>query len=108
MEILVGKAGNTAVVQAIGRVDATNSADLEKSLLNLIENEQEIVINCSRLDYMSSSGLRVLLAASKKAKNLEHSLVLCNLNDNIREIFEISGFSAIIKIYPTEEEALKK
>jgi len=59
------------------------------------------------MDYVSSSGLRILLMALKRITMVKGKFVLCNLQENIREIFEISGFTTIFEIYPNEEDALR-
>ena len=66
-----------------------------------------ILVECSKMDYVSSSGLRILLMALKKVTLSKGKFVLCGLQENIREIFEISGFTNIFEIYPGKEEALK-
>jgi len=76
--------------------------------MDMIEaHEDKILIDCSNMDYVSSSGLRILLMALKKITLAKGKFVLCSLQDNIREIFEISGFTNIFEIYGNKEEALK-
>jgi anti-anti-sigma factor len=81
---------------------------LEKKLFAFIENgEKQIVVNCTGLIYISSSGLRVLLMALKKITSVGGKFYLCSLQENIREIFDIAGFSSIFKLFETVEEATK-
>jgi len=108
MELIEQKTEKCVIVSITGRLDTTNYSLLEKKLTDLIENhEDKILVECSKMDYVSSSGLRILLMALKKVTMAKGKFVLCNLQDNIREIFEISGFSNIFEIYPSQEEALK-
>ena len=72
----------------------------------LDQNVTKIMVNCSQMDYVSSSGLRILLMALKRITMVKGKFVLCSLQENIREIFEISGFTSIFEIYPNEEDAL--
>jgi anti-anti-sigma factor len=65
-----------------------------------------LILNCSGLNYISSSGLRVFLVIQKKLAGLQGSFGLCCLQPEIREIFDISGFSTIFSIFPDEEAAL--
>ncbi|MEO8329077.1 MAG: STAS domain-containing protein, partial [Candidatus Nanopelagicales bacterium] len=58
------------------------------------------------LDYISSAGLRVLLGAAKKLRASGGTLGMFGLNQSVREVFDISGFSAILSVYPSEAEAL--
>ena len=69
--------------------------------------EKNIVIDCSELHYISSSGLRVFLMALKKISAAGGRFRLCSLQDNIREIFEIAGFNTIFSIFGTVDEATK-
>jgi len=108
MELIEQKIEKCVVVSITGRLDTTNYSLLEKKLTDLIDKrEDKILIECSKMDYVSSSGLRILLMALKKITMVKGKFVLCNLQENIREIFEISGFTNIFEIYPTQEEALK-
>jgi anti-sigma B factor antagonist len=96
------------VLSIVGRLDTTNYSILEKKLMEMIANQQDrIIVECSKMDYVSSSGLRILLMALKKITLSKGKFVLCGLQDNIREIFEISGFTNIFEIHPTQEEAIK-
>ncbi|MFZ4547214.1 MAG: STAS domain-containing protein [Bacteroidales bacterium] len=102
------KIGNFLVLDLSGRLDTSNYGELEKNLLEVIERgEKNIVINCSDLHYISSSGLRVFLMALKKITGAGGRFSLCSLQDNIREIFEIAGFNTIFSIFDTVDEATK-
>ena len=90
-----------------GRIDTTNYSDFETDV-NLLFNkgEKNIIFNCSGLNYISSSGLRVFLLAQKKTISINGKLHLCCLQPAIKEIFDISGFSSIFQIFDTQEQAL--
>ena len=108
MELIEIRKEKGLVVGIRGRLDTTTYGLLEKRLADLFEaGEKHIAVNCLDMDYVSSSGLRVLLIGLKRARIEQGRFVICCLRDNIREIFEISGFSSIFEIFPTEEEALK-
>jgi anti-anti-sigma factor len=79
-----------------GRLDAATSPAAEES------------INFSSLEYLSSGGLRVILGASKEIRRREGKVALCCLNQYVNEIFEVSGFSAMIPIKDTVAEGLKE
>ena len=84
-----------------GRLDTITHGVLEKRLLELIgAGETRFLADCSGMDYISSSGLRVFLMALKKIRTLRGRLVLCSLTGNVREVFAISGFAGIFEIYP--------
>jgi anti-anti-sigma factor len=108
MEIIETKKDQVTILELVGRLDTTNYNDLEKKIFDLIDRKIiHILVDCSRLDYVSSSGLRILLMALKKISSSKGRFVLSNLQENIAEIFEISGFTSIFEIYPGREEALK-
>jgi len=108
MELLEKKTEKCLVIGIKGRLDTINYSILEKRLMELLDQDvARILVNCSQMDYVSSSGLRILLMALKRITMVKGKFVLCSLQDNIREIFEISGFTTIFEIYPNEEDALR-
>jgi anti-anti-sigma factor len=107
MEIETRKQENATVVSVTGKMDAVSSPELEKELSQLMaEGEKDFVIDLGELDYISSAGLRVILATAKRLKEKEGKILLASLQDMVKEVFEISGFSAIIPIYESVESAL--
>jgi len=101
------KINDFCVLKIEGRIDTTNFNSFEAEI-NLLFNsgEKNIIFNCSGLNYISSSGLRVFLITQKKSISLNGKLHLCCLQPAIKEIFDISGFSTIFKIFDSEKEAL--
>ena len=83
-------------------------AVMDFRLTELMDNQiTRILVNCSQMDYISSSGLRTLLIALKRVTPANGKFAICGLCENVNEIFAISGFSEIFEINPGEEEALK-
>jgi len=107
MEVHEKKTGNYLVISLSGRLDSSNYGELEKKLFGFIEGgEVQIVVDCTGLIYISSSGLRVLLMALKKLTSVGGKFYLCCLQTNIREIFDIAGFSSIFKLFETVDQAM--
>lgn len=107
MEITKRKKENAMVVSVKGRMDAVSSSEFEKEMAELMtEGENHFVIDFGELDYISSAGIRSILLTVKKLKAKEGDLFLCALKDLVKEVFEISGFNAIIPIYESVESAL--
>lgn len=107
MNLKVIKNDKAVIIEIDGRLDTTNFSKLENEIMKHLENgKTDYVIDCSNMDYVSSSGLRVFLMALKKVKALEGKFLLCGMQESIREIFEISGFTTIFDIYKNQEEAL--
>ena len=65
-----------------------------------------MVLDCSQLDYVSSAGLRVFLITAKRLSKVDGKLALSALTEQVREVFDIAGFSSIFRIYPSRREAL--
>ena len=84
-------------VKVEGRLDTATAPELEAELAEVIDEADELVFNLEGLEYMSSAGLRILLATQKKM-NLKGGMKVINVNDVIMEIFEITGFSDILTI----------
>jgi anti-anti-sigma factor len=109
MNIKETKKDKATVLVVEGRIDSGTSAELEKKLIAMIEADgvKDIALDFSAMEYISSAGLRVLLMAAKKAGKLGGKVVLSGLSANVKEVFDISGFSNIFNIYASQEEAVK-
>ena len=95
------------IIEFSGNLDTATSPEVEKTINECIENgDLKFIFNFENTKYMSSSGLRVLLATAKKLKN-RGELRITNLNTVIEEVFDVSGFSSILNVYKSQEEALK-
>lgn len=80
-----------------GRLDTTTAPQLEAELKQSIGGSTELILDFQKLEYLSSAGLRVLLAA-QKAMDRQGRMVVRNVNEIIAEVFEITGFSDILTI----------
>ena len=87
----------TLTVKVSGRLDTTTAPDLEAELKSSLDGIEELVLDFSDLEYISSAGLRVLLSA-QKIMNKQGSMVVTGVNSTIMEIFEVTGFSDILTI----------
>jgi anti-anti-sigma factor len=109
MEIITKKEKGAVVVLLKGKLDAGSSPELEKEIDRLLtEGEKHLILDLAELGYISSAGLRIILSGSKKLKNKEGSLYVSSLGSMVREVFEVSGFSSIIPIFASTDEAVKK
>lgn len=89
-----------------GRLDTNTYKALEDYFDKSLQDKQKwFLINLEKVDFISSTGLRVLLKALKEAKAIKGNVVLCALQENIKAIFKMSGFSNFFEIYKTQEEA---
>ena len=80
-----------------GRLDTVTAPELEKELKGALEGVSELTMDFAKLEYISSAGLRVLLAA-QKTMNKQGEMRLLNVSETIMEIFEVTGFSDILTI----------
>lgn len=108
MELKKSTQGTATVVAVSGRLDASTSAEMEKFVIGLIDaGERTLVLDFSALEYTSSAGLRVLLVITKKMKALQGKFCIAALNERIREVVEIAGFTAILQIQPDVAAAVQ-
>ena len=90
--------GKTMVILD-GRIDSTNANQFQDDLAPLMEGEHpDIDIDCTKLTYTSSQGLRVFLLLQKSVVSRDGQMVLRNMNPRVKEVFDITGFSNIITI----------
>ena len=91
-----------------GRLDAVSAVEADKDFNSVIDDgHKNLLVDLTALDYISSAGLRVLLVVAKRIQQSNGKVVLCALSANVKEVFEISGFSSIFGIFPTSDEAIK-
>ena len=89
--------GTSAALKIIGRLDTTTAPELEATIDACIAGINELVLDCSALEYISSAGLRVILKA-QKLMNAQGNMKLTHVNETIMEVFDITGFADILTI----------
>lgn len=95
------------VTHVAGQVDAANAGELSEAVSAKLSPEQPyVVLDLSQLDYTSSAGLRALLAITKQARALGGDVRLAAVQDKVGRVLTISGFSDILRSYPTVDEAV--
>ena len=91
-----------------GNLDTNTSVDAQAHINGLIDDgAAKLVVDFEKVDFVSSAGLRVLLATAKKLGGVGGSLRICGLNEAVNEVFEISGFSTILDVFPTRDDAMQ-
>lgn len=99
--------GDVVVLAVNGRLDTAAAKPFEISVLQFVdEGEEKLLLDLGGVDYINSTCLRVVLTAAKRLHAGQGRLVLCGLQDTIREVFDISGFSRILEIHPSRGQAL--
>jgi anti-anti-sigma factor len=108
MEIVQKEENGIVCIEIIGRLDADSSPEAEKVVKDAIKDQtNRILFNLASLEYLSSAGLRVLLGAAKEMRRKNGKIVLCALNEFVKEIFEVSGFQTLIPITDTVESGIE-
>ncbi|MBW1942100.1 MAG: STAS domain-containing protein [Deltaproteobacteria bacterium] len=108
MDITSKNEDKALIISVSGRMDAVTASDFENALTEFLDQgNSALIIDFSDLDYISSAGLRSILASAKKMKGMNGTLSLACLKEVVKEVFDISGFSAIIPIYDSVETALE-
>ena len=97
MTINKTKNGNTLEIALEGRLDTMTSPELEAELNQSLKDADSLVLDFSKLDYISSAGLRVLLSAHK-AMSTKGGMKVTNVNEIVREVFDVTGFADILTI----------
>lgn len=107
MDMKTSKQGNVTTLSVKGRIDAVTAPDFEKFLGNLMaQGEINILLDFKELEYISSAGLRSVLSAAKQLKAGGGKMIFAELQGSVKDVFKISGFGSIFKIYDTVGEAL--
>ncbi len=96
MNIGITSEGSKTTIALEGRLDTVTSPELESKLLPVLPATKELVYDLSKLEYISSAGLRVLLSSQKAINKAAGKMVVTNVNNEVMEIFEVTGFSDIL------------
>lgn len=107
MELSGSKQGSSLVIKVVGRMDAASAPQFEEECAKWIDQgETLMVVDMSGLEYISSAGLRSILATGKRLKTVGGALVFGSMQGMVREVFDISGFTSIFPVYDTLEAAI--
>ncbi|MBI2333621.1 MAG: STAS domain-containing protein [Chloroflexi bacterium] len=106
MEINITK-GNVDIIAVSGSIDALTSSELVKTLNDHIhDGHPNVIVDFGKVEFMSSAGLRAILASVKEARAAGGDFRLASPQPGIDKVLKMAGFYNIVKIYPTVEEAL--
>lgn len=106
MHIHVQEKDNYMLISLEGRIDSSVAKEFESEMLECVQKEcTNILIEGQNLDYISSAGLRVFLIVAKLLKQKQGKLALFSLKSHIKEVFDVSGFSTLLPIFNSYDEA---
>lgn len=95
------------VLNVTGRLDAASSPAVEKKVIDFIDaGNHKVILDFSGVAYLSSAGMRLLLASTKKLKALGGKIVICSLSNMVMDVIKMAGFDNILTIQESEVEAL--
>lgn len=107
IQFKIDETNHKKIVRLQGKLDAMSTPNLEKKLAPLLESEHKILVDFSKVEYLSSAGMRLLLSATRKMKAKEGIIVFFGINDEVSEIIKMAGFEKILNIFPNETAAIK-
>lgn len=98
MEITVSANENATTLAVVGSIDTNTAPQLEAAVGSALEASENIVFDLAELEYISSAGLRVVLATQKTVAKTAGSFVLRNMQPSVKEVFDITGLSSVLTI----------
>lgn len=109
MEILKTEEQGVIILSPDGRLDSNSAPILEQEigLINSDDNGHHLLLDFSKVEYISSAGLRVVLKTVKERQAASKSFAVSNMQDHVREVFEISGFDSYVKIHHDTLQAIE-
>ncbi|WP_348771084.1 STAS domain-containing protein [Pseudodesulfovibrio sp. zrk46] len=105
--MIESKENGITILAVGGNLDAEGTQAMEEKVVGLLESgETSLLFDFSDLDYINSSGLRVLVLAYQRLKKSSGKVAICGIKDYIQEVFEVSGYDKIFPLYPNKNDAL--
>lgn len=107
MEINQSEMKRVQLFEVVGRVDSNNASELGGELDKVVdEGKNNLVLDLSGVEYMSSAGLREMVRVLKRVKRSGGDLRVANPSERVKEVLELAGLDTIFEIYPTQVEAV--
>ncbi|MHC4104681.1 MAG: STAS domain-containing protein [Planctomycetota bacterium] len=107
MKITTRDSNDITVVMFEGELDTLAAPDAKSELNKMrARGAKKIILDLEKLDFITSSGLRVLLATAQELNDVSGELRVCNLNETVQEVFDISGFSTLLMVFENEAKAM--
>jgi anti-anti-sigma factor len=106
MEATESRDGGTTTLRISGRVDGSVSKLLEQRVQDIVSRDEHVIVDLAAMSYVSSAGLRCFIILAKHARAKQKAIALVALQDEVAEIFEISGLLALFKVYGTVDDAV--
>ena len=108
MDIEIKNLDHVKIINISGDLNAATSSEAEAKITQLIMGgNRNLIIDLERLNYISSAGLRIFLAANKLIRKSDGEIRFCRFNKTVKEVFEISGFMMVFKYFPDLNSAIE-
>ena len=98
LNIVKKQGGETLTVKLDGRLDTNTAPKFQEEVEPMLESISALTLDFEKVDYISSAGLRVLLTFQQELEEKDKSMILCHVNDIIRDVFDVTGFLDILTI----------
>jgi len=109
LEVKVNEVNDVVIIKLVGNLDTNTAPEAETEINNWLEKDtKKMVVDLEEAKYVSSAGLRVFLATAKKMTAAGGAVIFCSPNEVVQEILDISGFSTILNLKGSQEEALNE
>ncbi|MCG6930854.1 MAG: STAS domain-containing protein [Desulfofustis sp.] len=108
MDIVKTEQRGVIILAPDGRLDSNSAPSLEQEIgtIGFGSDGHHLLLDLSKVEYISSAGLRVVLKTVKERQSASKSFAVSNMQDHVREVFEISGFDSYVTIFPDTAAAL--
>ena len=106
MEISTRDVDGVTVIDISGSLDTQTSGAASDEMARIAQEASKMLLNLESLDFLSSAGLRVLLATAKLLRGSGGEMRVCGLNEVVQEVFEISGFSSLLSVQADRRAAV--
>jgi anti-sigma B factor antagonist len=108
MQISTRQAYDVLVIDMVGRLDSKTAGYGNDEMVRIVKGDcKKVLVNLEQLEFVTSAGLRVLLLAAKLLQSENGEFKLCSANDVVEQVLETCGFKSLLKLYPSEAEAIK-
>jgi anti-sigma B factor antagonist len=108
MNVSITEKGEVQVVEIEGSIDSKTAADLQQSVMDVVSKASHVILDLSKVSFVSSAGLRVLLMVYRQLKTKDGKVLLVGVSEEIKEIMFMTGFNNFFEIYQTVDEGLRK
>jgi len=108
MEVSLKKSGDISIVEISGSIDSKTAPDLQQNILDIVADTNKIILDLTKVSFVSSAGLRVLLMVYRQLKAKDGKVVLVGVSDEIKDVMFMTGFITFFAIEETVEVAITK